>query len=148
MNPADLAQPLGSKLPPRLRVAALAVTLLGIIAAGVVWVRLVLDNHVLVGEPPGETLRETSLLFMWVLVPFALGVFGLRRQASSAARSVGVLLTSGFGLLVYGGDAKSPPQGSTAGLAYVFVPLWQLMGVGLVLLITMRRGGGTGLIGR
>lgn len=81
-----------------------------------------------------EALLNAAPLLIWALLPFALSLLGLVGKAG-IARSVGLLLTSGFGLLAYGSLLFGSPS-STSGLAFLFAPFWQLLGCGAILLVT------------
>lgn len=50
----------------------------------------------------GGVLGALSPFVVWGLAPFGLGVFGVRRTRVGVPRSVAVILSSGFGLVVYG----------------------------------------------
>jgi len=78
--------------------------------------------------------------FIWGLAPFALALLGLRGRRVSTPRALGVVAASGFGLAIYGDLCLASRQSSTAGLAFLFIPLWQLLGCGAVLLLTTNRG--------
>lgn len=69
----------------------------------------------------------------WVLLPFAVAFQGLRADQQSAGRAIGLGLASAFGLVVYLSLLLSAQLSSTAGLAILFVPLWQLLVVGVVI---------------
>ena len=51
-----------------------------------------------------------------------------------------MVATSAFGLAIYGDLWLTTRQSSTAGLAFLFIPLWQLLGWGAVLMLTRDRG--------
>jgi hypothetical protein len=91
-----------------------------------------------------EALLKASPFVVWGLVPFALGVFGLRGKAAGVPRSLGVVLASGFGLAMYSDLLWSTHLSSTAGLAFLFIPLWQSLGCAAALVFTRRwrRSGG------
>jgi hypothetical protein len=121
----------GASVKRALRWLAVATTLLGAVAL------LVLAFRMAGGV---EGLFRGFRFFAWALLPFALALFGLRRSAVTAARSVGLTAASGFGLAVYSDMLFfTEHHSSTEGLVFLFIPLWQLMGCGVLLLVTMRR---------
>ena len=77
-------------------------------------------------------------LVAWPLSPFALTLFGLRRQTVGAVRSGGLLLASAFGLVAYADLFFPRHPYSTAVLNFIFVPAWHLLGCIVVLLLTVR----------
>ena len=91
---------------------------------------------------------EMSLLalpfFVWPLIPFAVALFGLRGPRVSGVRSIGLTVASGFGLAMYADLSLASRLSSTAGLALLFIPLWQLIGCGVVIALTIRRTKGDG----
>lgn len=74
----------------------------------------------------GGTSTLASLMTLWVLLPFALTSTILAKRPSSATAVLGLLVGSLFGCVMYY-DLLFPSSTmkSTAGLAYIFVPLWQ-----------------------
>lgn len=89
----------------------------------------------------GGGVQGVSPFVAWGLFPFGVGLFGLRNKGVRVPRSVGVILASGFGLAVYADLLWSSHLSSTAGLTFLFVPIWQTLGCGAALLLTMRRRG-------
>jgi hypothetical protein len=75
----------------------------------------------------------------WVLLPFAMAYLGVQARPESRGRALGLGLASAFGILVYLDLLLSSRLSSTAGLAFIFVPLWQSLGSGVVLALTFRR---------
>lgn len=75
--------------------------------------------------------------FIWGLVPFGLGLFGVRRKGVGLPRSTAVTLASGFGLAMYANLIWSSHLSSTAGLAFLFVPLWQTVACAVGLFLTI-----------
>jgi len=51
-----------------------------------------------------------------------------------------MVATSAFGLAIHGDLWLTTRQSSTGGLAFLFIPLWQLLGCGAVLMLTRDRG--------
>jgi len=88
----------------------------------------------------GEAFLFATPFIIWGLAPFALALFGLRGRRVSTRRALGMVAASGFGLAIYGDLCLASRQSSTAGLAFLFIPLWQLLGCGAVLLLTTNRG--------
>jgi hypothetical protein len=86
----------------------------------------------------GGGIANLSPFVAWGLFPFGLGVFGLRAKGVGVPRSVGVILASGFGLAVYGNLLLSSRLSSTAGLAFLFIPIWQTVACGAALLLTLK----------
>ena len=86
----------------------------------------------------GGGIQGLSPFVAWGLFPFGVGLFGLRNRGVGVPRSVGVILASGFGLAVYADLLWSSHLSSTAGLTFRFVPIWQALGCGAGLLLTMR----------
>jgi hypothetical protein len=77
---------------------------------------------------------------LWGLAPFGLAMIGLRVRPVSTGRAIGVIATSGFGLAMYADLITASHLSSTAGLAFLFIPLWQLLGCGAVLVVTAMLG--------
>ena len=88
----------------------------------------------------GESFLLVTPFILWGLAPFALALFGLKGRPVSTPRSLGMVVASGFGLAIYGDLCLASRQSSTAGLAFLFIPLWQLLGCGAVLVLTRNRG--------
>jgi hypothetical protein len=86
----------------------------------------------------GGGIQSLSPFVAWGLFPFGVGLFGLRSRRVGVPRSVSVTLASGFGLAVYADLLWSSHLSSTAGLTFLFVPIWQTLGCGVALLLTMR----------
>ena len=86
----------------------------------------------------GGSTIGVLLFAAWVLLPFALTFQGVRASGASAGRVIGLGVASAFGLVLYLSLLLSAEMSSTAGLAIIFVPLWQLLGVGVVLRLTSR----------
>jgi hypothetical protein len=94
---------------------ALGVTLAGALVAVVSLVRMGDGLSILIS---GFTL--------WVLLPFAIGWGALRRRPWARFGAGGILVSSTFGLVMYFSLAfPLSRQSSTAGLAFIFLPLWQ-----------------------
>jgi hypothetical protein len=87
-----------------------------------------------------ESFLLVTPFILWGLAPFALALFGLKGRRASTPRSLGMVAASGFGMAIYGDLFLASRQSSTAGLAFLFIPLWQLLGCGAVLLLTTNRG--------
>jgi hypothetical protein len=75
----------------------------------------------------------------WVLLPFALAATGVATAPAATRRAIGITLASGFGLVMYGELLLAQDLSSTAGLAFMFIPLWQVLGVLVILAVTRRR---------
>jgi hypothetical protein len=120
----------GEVVAAALRVIAFVVTSLGMVSVFGAGRRLT-------GSVQG--MLPTAPFLVWALFPFVLALFGLRRGAYSAPRGAGVILTSGFGLVMYADLVLASRLSSTAGLALIFIPLWQAIGCSVVLLLTIGR---------
>jgi hypothetical protein len=125
----------GPKRFPALRVVAMAVTALGALVLLAALLRL---------SGGIEALVAASPFGLWALTPFAVAFFGLRSRTVRTGRSLGLILASGFGLALYADLLLSSRLSSTAGLAFVFIPLWQVLGCGVVLALTTRHETGDG----
>jgi hypothetical protein len=79
---------------------------------------------------------------LWGLAPFGLAIIGLWVQPVSTGRAIGLIATSGFGLAMYADLLTASRISSTAGLALLFIPLWQLLACGAVLVVTAVIGRG------
>ena len=85
-----------------------------------------------------------SLFTAWVLLPFALAFLALAMRPSSLVGVLAVLSSSLFAVLVYF-DLLAPRAhlSSTAGLAFLFIPLWQtawcVCGIAIALGVNYRR---------
>ena len=75
----------------------------------------------------------------WVALPFLLL---LRASRSTSARAVAITHLVGAVLLVGSSVAAYSPtalsSSSTSALVFVFLPLWQLIGVGIIVLVADR----------
>lgn len=114
-----------------IRTAARALAVLGMIGA------------VLCELRAGTPLSIFVLLVaVWVALPFLL-LF--RAAGAEQGRASEVLwLIGSIALVITAFVAYRPPSmssSSTAGLAFVFLPLWQLMGVGVLAFVATHVGG-------
>jgi hypothetical protein len=116
-----------------LRGAAIAVTGLGAAALVAAQVRL---------SGGGLDFLAAFPFLLWGLAPFGLAIIGLKVQPVSAGGTIGVIATSSFGLAMYADLVTASRISSTAGLAFVFIPLWQLLACGAVLVLTALFGRG------
>jgi hypothetical protein len=85
------------------------------------------------------TLRFGHILFgAWVLLPFGITLWALNRRPVSVPVVLALLLSSCWALALYG-ELVFPVsrQRSTAGLAFIFVPLWHLMWALIALAISL-----------
>jgi hypothetical protein len=112
-----------------LRLLAGGVTLAGIAAVVAAEVRL----------SGGEFSLGALPLFAWPLIPFGVALFGVSDPHVTTARSIGIAGASGFGLASYADLVVASRLSSTAGLAFLFIPLWQLIGCAVVMAFTIRR---------
>jgi hypothetical protein len=112
-----------------LRLLAGGVTLAGIAALVAAEARL----------SGGEFSFRALPLFAWPLIPFAVALFGVRHPDVTTARSIGIAGASGFGLASYADLIVASRLSSTAGLAFLFIPLWQLIACAVVMAFTIRR---------
>jgi hypothetical protein len=87
-----------------------------------------------------EALLSVIPFMIWGLAPFALALFGLRGRGGTTPRVLGIVAASGFGMAMYANLYLASRLSSTAGLAFLFIPLWQLLGCGAVLVLTRSRG--------
>lgn len=86
----------------------------------------------------GTAFLLVTPFILWGLTPFALALFSLRGRRVRTARALGMVATSAFGLAIYGDLYLATRQSSTAGLAFLFIPFWQLLACGAVLITTNR----------
>ena len=75
---------------------------------------------------------------VWGLAPFAVALWSVRRPPVTLLRAIGLIATSGFGLCLYLQLCLATRLSSTVGLMFLFIPLWQLVGCALVILLTRR----------
>ena len=87
----------------------------------------------------GRLSVGSALFAPWALLPFVVAYIGMRSRPDSGLRALGLGLASVFGLVPYLDLALASRLSSTAGLAFLFVPLWQVLGCGVILLLTSRR---------
>ena len=69
----------------------------------------------------------------WGLLPFLLTVAVLTRRRPGVWRSILFTCISAFALVMYGDLLFATRLSSTAGLAFLFIPLWQLLGCVVIL---------------
>lgn len=110
------------------RVGAIVVTALGAAALVGAGVRL---------TGGGVAFLLAGPFLVWGLIPFGLGLLGVFRNGVGLPRSIAVILASGFGLTMYADLIWSSHLSSTAGLALVFIPLWQTLACAVGLLVTI-----------
>ena len=79
------------------------------------------------------------VMAVWVALPFLLLLRSIRATSATAA---GILYLVGAGLLGWSSLMAYRPStlasSSTAGLVFIFLPIWQLIGVGIIVLISDR----------
>jgi hypothetical protein len=110
---------------------AIATTLLGVVA-------LVVLAFNMAGAI-GYFLAALPIL-AWAVAPFAFALQRLRCSTGSAVRSIGLTVASGVGLGAYSEMLFfTERHSSTEALVFVVIPLYQLLGCGLVVAFTKDR---------
>lgn len=117
---------MAKRLTPLLRIAH-GVTILGALAGVLAMVKMA-----------GRVSTLASLITVWVLLPFVLASVALAKRPSSTVGTLALLASSCFGLVIYY-DLLFPSSrnSSTAGLAFMFVPLWQTLACLLAIALSL-----------
>src|SRR5690242_10743398 len=99
---------------PRTKWSRLAVRVVSVLGA----VALVAAAYRLGGG--AHSLVAGSVFVLWGLLPFVMAALVIGRATVGILRTVGLILTSGFGLTVYAQLCVSRELSSTAGLLFIF----------------------------
>jgi hypothetical protein len=75
------------------------------------------------------------LFAAWPYAPFVAALAMLAPAGASIARSVAMVLVSLLAMIAYADLALSDRPGSTAGLLFLWMPIWQMLGLGLAIAV-------------